>query len=67
MKILSHINKVRFIIEENKKYYLISLPKKQCFKIDSPDQIYRQGYWTKYNNDIDNDKIKVLKEILKTF
>ena len=67
MKILAHVNKVRFIVKEKKKFYLISLTKEQVFEIEDPNEIYRQGYWAKYNNELNDQEIKELEKILKKF
>ena len=56
MKILYHMNNVRFIVQNGNKHYIVSLPKKEAIEVDNAESILRQGYW-QAAKDID-DKIK---------
>lgn len=65
MKILSHINESKFIIKQNNKYFLVSLIKNEAIEIEDPNEIYRQGYWEKFNDNLSDKKIKKINELIK--
>ena len=65
MKILSHINESKFIIKQNNKYFLVSLIKNEAIEIEDPNEIYRQGYWEKFNDNLSDKKNKKINELIK--
>lgn len=67
MKIISHINEIRFIVKEKGKCYLISIPKRQIFEIEDPNEIFRQGYWKEFKGDLDNEKKNIINDLIKNF
>lgn len=64
MKILAHINNLRFILKENNKFYLVSIPKKQIFMIENPDMIYRQGYWEPFKGKLEKEKREAIASLI---
>ena len=64
MKVIAHINKVRFIVEEKGKFYVVSIPKKESTVIDRPDDILRQGYWEN-GYKLNKEEEEMIKNLIK--
>ena len=56
MEILYHIGKIRFMVLDGEKEYIVSLPKKEVILLKDItfESILRQGYWQSAEN-IDDD------------
>ena len=67
MTILAHVNNSRFMVQENNKYYLVTISEykgNEIYIIDNPYSIYRQGYWEEFVGKPSEAIRKIIEELL---